>query len=155
MQLEVLLLNTLKGCIPIAPVHMTSLGNASFMQMNFTLATNWPAMQGRHGQFISAEFGKDLSKSDLWFTLFVHRSEQVGQLQANIGQCFRLILEHMFGNKFAHPHAGVLLQHGPARLKLYWTLGFFSKMAVLRNSLFQTSRTVGPECVWLAKIFSE
>ena len=53
MQLEVLLLNTLKGCIPIAPVHMTSLGNASFMQMNFTLATNWPAMQGRHGQFIS------------------------------------------------------------------------------------------------------
>lgn len=78
--------------------------------------------------FSFAEFGKDLCKSDLWFTLLAKRSEQVAQLQANIGQCFRLILEHMFDNQFAHPHAGVLLQRGAARLKLYWTLGFFLKL---------------------------
>lgn len=46
--------------------------------------------------FSFAEFGTGLSNSDLWFTVLVKRSDQVAQLAANIGQCFRLILEHMF-----------------------------------------------------------
>ena len=104
--------------------------------------------------FSFAEFGKDLSKSDLWFTLFVHRSEQVGQLQANIGQCFRLILEHMFGNKFAHPHAGVLLQHGPARLKLYWTLGFFLQDGSAQKFTFSNKQDSGSRvCMACKNIF--
>ena len=66
----------------------------------------------------SAQFGATLSNSESWLTLLGKRSEQVSQLAASIGQCFRLILEHMFDNKYAHPHSGVLLQGGPKRLKL-------------------------------------
>eukprot|EP00438_Fugacium_kawagutii_P030947 Skav233230 [mRNA] locus=scaffold1215:329634:331538:- [translate_table: standard] len=90
-----------------------------------------------------AEFGKDLSKSNLWFTLLVKRSDQVAQLQASIGQCFRLILEHMFENKFAHPHAGVLLQRGNSRLKLYWTLGFFLQDGSAQKYTFSNKQDSG------------
>ena len=75
--------------------------------------------------FSFAQFGPMLSNSESWFTLLLKRSEQVSDLAASIGQCFRLILEHMFENKHAHPHAGVLLQRGSKRLKLHWTLCFF------------------------------
>jgi hypothetical protein len=66
----------------------------------------------------SAQFGATLSNSESWLTLLGERSKQVSQLAASIGQCFRLILEHTFDNKYAHPHSGVLLQGGPKRLKL-------------------------------------
>ena len=66
----------------------------------------------------SAQFGATLSNSESWLTLLGKRSEQVSQLAASIGQCFRLILEHMFDNKYAHPHSEVLLQGGLKRLKL-------------------------------------
>ena len=58
-----------------------------------------------------------LSNSEAWFTVLVMRSEQVSLLAASIGQVYRLVLEHMFDNKYAHPHAGVLLQRGDKRLK--------------------------------------
>lgn len=44
----------------------------------------------------SAQFGATLSNSESWLTLLGKRSEQVSQLAASIGQCFRLILEHLF-----------------------------------------------------------
>ena len=66
----------------------------------------------------SAQFGATLSNSESWLTVLGERSKQVSQLAASIGQCFRLILEHTFDNKYAHPHSGVLLQGGPKRLKL-------------------------------------
>lgn len=44
----------------------------------------------------SAQFGATLSNSESWLTLLGERSKQVSQLAASIGQCFRLILEHMF-----------------------------------------------------------
>ena len=68
--------------------------------------------------FSSAQFGATPSNSESCLTSLENRSEQVSQLAASISQCFRLILEHMFDNKYAHPHSGVLLQGGPKRLKL-------------------------------------
>ena len=72
-----------------------------------------------------AEFGSMLSHSELWFTIFVMRSDLMGKLAANIGQIYRLVLEHMFNNQQAHPHAAVLFHRGAARLKLFWTVGYF------------------------------
>ena len=84
----------------------------------------------------------------------VKRSEQVAQLQANIGQCFRLILEHMFDNKFAHPHAGVLLQRGASRLKLYWTLGFFLQDGSAQKFTFSDKQNSGSRvCMACKRIF--
>ena len=75
--------------------------------------------------FSFAQFGGNLSKPELWFTLLIKRADQVAMLAANIGQCLRLILEHMFGNSHAHPHAGVLLKRASRTLKLYWSFGYF------------------------------
>jgi len=84
----------------------------------------------------------------------VKRSEQVAQLQANIGQCFRLILEHMFDNKFAHPHAGVLLQRGASRLNLYWTLGFFLQDGSAQKFTFSNKQNSGSRvCMACKSIF--
>ena len=104
--------------------------------------------------FSFAEFGRDLSKSDLWFTLLTTRSDQVAQLQANIGQCFRLILERMFENPFAHPHAGVLLQRGTSRLKLFWTLGFFLQDGSAQKFTFSNKQDSGSRvCTHCKNIF--
>ena len=104
--------------------------------------------------FSFAEFGKGLSNSDLWFTLLVKRSDQVAQLAASIGQCFRLILEHMFDNPFAHPHCGVLLQQGPSRLMLYWTLGFFIQDGSAQKFTFSNKQDSGSRvCMACKNIF--
>ena len=59
-----------------------------------------------------------LSKEDAWVILMIKRSSEVSALEANIGQCFRLILE---GN----PCHGALLKQQDKSLKLYWTVGMF------------------------------
>lgn len=90
-----------------------------------------------------SEFGPMLSNSEAWFTIFVMRSDLVGKLAANIGQIYRLVLEHMFNNKQAHPHAGVLFQRGPARLKLFWTLGFFIQDGSAQKFTFSNKQDSG------------
>lgn len=84
-----------------------------------------------------------LSNSEAWFTVLVMRSEQVSLLAASIGQVYRLVLEHMFDNKYAHPHAGVLLQRGDKRLKLYWTLGFFIQDGSAQKYTFSNKQDGG------------
>lgn len=100
-----------------------------------------------------AEFGSMLSHSELWFTIFVMRSDLVGKLAANIGQIYRLVLEHMFNNQQAHPHAGVLFHRGAARLKLFWTVGTSYRMELVKSIHSQTDRMVDPGYAWLARTF--
>ena len=93
--------------------------------------------------FSFAEFGPMLSNSEAWFTIFVMRSDLVGKLAANIGQIYRLVLEHMFDNKQAHPHAGVLLHRGAARMKLFWTMGFFIQDGSAQKFTFSNKQDSG------------
>ena len=90
-----------------------------------------------------AEFGPMLSNSEAWFTILIMRSDLVGKLAANIGQIYRLVLEHMFNNKQAHPHAGVLLHRGAARLKLFWTMGFFIQDGSAQKITFSNKQDSG------------
>ena len=90
-----------------------------------------------------AEFGSMLSHSEVWFTIFVMRSDLMGNLAANIGQIYRLVLEHMFNNQQAHPHAGVLFHRGAARLKLFWTLGFFIQDGSAQKYTFSNKQDAG------------
>jgi hypothetical protein len=71
MQQEVLLLNTLKKHMQSVPVLFPNLGSAYYMLMSSTQETSWPVGQEKTWAmyFSFAEFGKDLSKSDLWFIL--------------------------------------------------------------------------------------
>ena len=101
--------------------------------------------------FSFAQFGPMLSNSDSWFTLLLARSEKVSQLAASIGQCFRLILEHMFDNKHAHPHAGVLLKRGSKRLKLYWTLGFFLQDGSAQKFTYSNKQDAGSRVCMMCK----
>ena len=84
-----------------------------------------------------------LSNSEAWFTIFIMRSDLVGKLAANIGQIYRLVLEHMFNNKQAHPHAGVLLHRGAARLKLFWAMGFFIQDGSAQKFTFSNKQDSG------------
>lgn len=101
--------------------------------------------------FSFAEFGAMLSNSDSWFTVLLARSEKVSQLAASIGQCFRLILEHMFDNKHAHPHAGVLLQRGSKRLKLHWTFGFFLQDGSAQKYTYSNKQDGGSRVCMMCK----
>ena len=98
--------------------------------------------------FSFLQFRSKLSSCDSWFTLLLKRSEQVSLLAANIGQCFKLLLEHMFNNKYAHPHAGVLLQRGSKRLKLYWTIGCYLQ----DGAAMKTNKIPVAGCAGLARI---
>ena len=75
------------------------------------------------------QFGRHLSKSELWWTVMVKRSEDVSKLQASIGQLFRIILENIFGgNALGHPSNGLLLKRGDKNTRL-----FFKFQMWLRN----------------------
>ena len=93
--------------------------------------------------FSFSELGSMLSNTEAWFTLLVKRSEQVSQLAANIGLCFKLILEHMFDNQYAHSHVGVLLKRGSATWKLHWTLGFFIQDGSAQKFTFSNKQDGG------------
>lgn len=67
------------------------------------------------------QFGRHLSKSELWWTVMVKRSEDVSKLQASIGQLFRIILENIFGgNALGHPSNGLLLKRGDKTCRLFF-----------------------------------
>lgn len=55
------------------------------------------------------EYGKELSREDVWLPKFICRSALVNQLASSIGQCFKAILETMFSNPLANTLTGVKL----------------------------------------------
>ena len=93
--------------------------------------------------FSSAQFGATPPNSESWLALLEKRGEQVSQLAASIGQCFRLILEHMFDSKYAHPHSGVLLQGCPKKLKLSWAFGFFLQDVSAQKNTYSNKQDGG------------
>ena len=67
------------------------------------------------------QFGRLLSRSDMWFCLCTIRSTEVSLLQAGFSSVFRLILEGLFGNWL--PSTGVLLTSQKGSLKVFFCLG--------------------------------
>ena len=89
---------TLTGCMVSSPAAMPILGASSATQTKVhpgnQLAGSARKVWCVYMSFV--QFGKHLSKSELWWTVMVKRSEDVSKLQASIGQLFRIILEKHF-----------------------------------------------------------
>ena len=110
-------------------------------QMSSTTRKTWAVY------FSFKEFGQaTLSKEDAW------RSTEVSSLETSIGQCFKLILEHMFTSEWGNPCHGVLLKQQEKSLKLYWTVGMFLRDGSAQKHTFGNKQ--GAESACTAKIFS-
>ena len=106
--------------------------------------------------FSFKEFGQaTLSKEDAWVTLLIKRSTEVSSLEASIGQCFKLILEHMFTSEWGNPCHGVLLKQQEKSLKLYWTVGMFLQDGSAQKHTFGNKQDSGSRiCLHCKNIFS-
>ena len=106
--------------------------------------------------FSFREFGQStLSKEDAWITLMIKRSTEVSALEASIGQCFKLILEHMFTSEWGNPCHGVLLKQEDKSLKLYWTIGMFLQDGSAQKHTFGNKQDSGSRiCLQCKNIFN-
>ena len=103
------------------------------------------------------EYGCELSHEASWLTLFVCRSSKVRELQGGIGQCFRIILEHMFGGcPFGHPLHGLYLKGANGTtLKLFFTLSMFLQDGAAQKSTFANRQDAGSRmCMMCKNIFT-
>lgn len=107
-------------------------------QLSSTTRKTW-AVYFSFKEFSQATLSKELA----WITLMVKRSQEVSALEASIGQCFRLILEHMFTSEWGSPCHGVLLKQQEKSLKLYWTVGMFLQDGSAQKHTFGNKQDSG------------
>lgn len=101
------------------------------------------------------EYGKDLSREDVWLPNFICRSALVNQLASSIGQCFKAILETMFSNPLANPLTGVKLKSSTGNhVILHWTLSMFLQDGSAQKFAFSNRQGAGFRiCMLCGNIF--
>ena len=101
------------------------------------------------------EFGKALSREEVWLPIFICRSALVNQLASSIGQCFKAILEAMFNNPLANPLTGVKLKSSTGKhVILHWTLSMFLQDGSAQKFTFSNKQDAGSRvCMLCANIF--
>lgn len=95
------------------------------------------------------EFGRLLSRSDMWFCLCTIRSTEVSLLQAGFSSVFRLILEGLFGNGL--PSTGVLLTSQKGSLKVFFCLGMLLQDGSAHKTVWANRQDTGSKPCFLCK----
>ena len=101
------------------------------------------------------EYGRHLSREDVWMPVFICRSSVVNQLASSIGQIFKLVLECMFSNPVANPLLGVRMKNPQGEhMVLYWTVSMFLQDGAAHKMTFGNRQDGGSRiCMMCKNIF--
>ena len=102
------------------------------------------------------EFGADLSREELWTTLFISRSSLVAELDGGMAQVFKILLESIFTGP-TNPAVGLLLKGADSsHLKLHFCLGMFLQDGGAQKMTFLNKQDGGSRLCQLCKnMFNE